>query len=191
MLIHKVKNRVDKIKERKNFKKRNGGVHLPRTAMLKNPQFITCYRDACLGESCKLLCTMGFNGESFTPSITIGQNFHATRNLTIQCANKVEIGDNVLIASDVFIIDYNHGMNPETDSYLDNPLDISKGVVIEDGVWVGNSVIILPGVTIGSKSIIAAGAVVTHDIPPYCIAGGNPARVIKRYDNVLKKWTRV
>jgi acetyltransferase-like isoleucine patch superfamily enzyme len=57
------------------------------------------------------------------------------------------------------------------------------GVVIEDDVWVGTRVIILHGVTIGRGSIIAAGAVVTRSIPPYAIAGGMPARVLKfRWD---------
>ena len=55
----------------------------------------------------------------------------------------------------------------------------SKKVVIEDDVWVGGKSVILPGVTIGRGSIIAAGSVVTKDIPPFVIAGGVPAKIIK------------
>ena len=61
-------------------------------------------------------------------------------------------------------------------------------VLLENGVWIGNSTIILPGVTIGEKSIIGAGSVVTKSIPPYCIAAGNPAKVIKKYDFNTKMW---
>ena len=52
-------------------------------------------------------------------------------------------------------------------------------VVIEDDVLIGTNCIILKGVTIGARSIIAAGSIVTKSIPADCIAGGNPAKVIK------------
>ena len=109
---------------------------------------------------------------------------------TVQCANKVTIGNDVLVSSDVFMIDYNHGLNPLTPSYLDNSLEVSKGIVVEDGVWIGNNVIILGGVTIGKKAVIAAGAVVTKDVPEYTIAAGNPANVIKKYNFENKQWER-
>ena len=96
----------------------------------------------------------------------------------------------MLIASDVFMVDYNHGMSPLTDSYLENPLDRSDGITIEEGVWIGNNVIILPNVTIGKKSIIGAGAVVTRSIPPYCMAVGNPARVIRKFNSEKNEWVR-
>ena len=111
--------------------------------------------------------------------------------MVIQCAYKVIISDNVLVASNVFIIDYNHGLSPETESYLDNSLELSDGVFIEDGVWIGNSAIILPGVRIGKKSIIGAGSVVSSDIPSYSLAVGVPAKVIKRYDFKSKSWKKV
>lgn len=57
---------------------------------------------------------------------------------------------------------------------------ISKSVSIEDDVWLGYNVTVLPGVTIGKGSVIGAGSVVCSDIPPYSIAVGNPAKVIKR-----------
>ena len=56
----------------------------------------------------------------------------------------------------------------------------SKGpVIIGENVWIGENVCILPGVTIGKGTVIGAGAVVTKDIPPFSVAGGNPARIIK------------
>ncbi|RGL06959.1 acyltransferase [Bifidobacterium pseudocatenulatum] len=96
--------------------------------------------------------------------------------------------NDVLLASNVFITDYNHGMSPVANSYLDNPLDISDGVIIGSGAWIGNNVIILGGVSIGEKAVIGAGAVVTKSIPAYSIAVGNPARVIKQYDHKRGEW---
>jgi maltose O-acetyltransferase len=55
----------------------------------------------------------------------------------------------------------------------------SDPVVIEDHVWIGSKALILPGVRIGSRAVIGAGSVVTKDIPPQCVAAGNPARVLR------------
>ena len=82
-------------------------------------------------------------------------------------------------------------MNPLNENYLENDLEISEGVIIKDGVWIGNNAIILGNVVIGEKAIIAAGAVVTHNVPPYTIVAGNPAHIIKVYNHDLGKWTRI
>jgi acetyltransferase-like isoleucine patch superfamily enzyme len=63
--------------------------------------------------------------------------------------------------------------------------------VIEDECWIAANTVITAGVTIGKHSVIAAGAVVTKNIPPYSIAVGNPAKVIKKYDFDKKEWIRV
>lgn len=69
-----------------------------------------------------------------------------------------------------------------TDS--DKPNDLDHDVIIEKDVWIGANVTILEGVTVGRGATIAAGAVVNKDVPPYCIVGGVPAKVIKRYWSV-------
>ncbi len=147
-----------------------------------------------IGANSRLLCWSNY--ESITPhqlllpNLKIGKNFHATRNFTVQCAGSITIGDDVLVASDVFIINYNHGLSPLTQSYLNNSLEVSE-VVIGNGVWIGNNVIVLPGVHIGDKSIIGAGSVVTKDIPPYSIAIGNPAKVVKMYNFETQQWVKI
>ncbi|MBR76462.1 MAG: acetyltransferase [Flavobacteriales bacterium] len=88
-----------------------------------------------------------------------------------------------MIAQAVTIRDTDHNFNS-----IDLPM-IKQGittssVLIDDDVWIGHGVIITKGVKIGKGSIIAAGAVVTKDIPAYSIAGGVPARVIKKRENV-------
>lgn len=103
----------------------------------------------------------------------------------------MEIEQNVLMASYISIMGHNHGTDPECeDGYGGQPL-VSKPILIKSGAWIGERVCILPGVTIGRKSIIGAGAVVTKDVPDYCIAGGNPARVIKKYDFDTKQWVGI
>ena len=117
-----------------------------------------------------------------TPLISIGDNTNIGEHSHITAANSIRIGNNVLTGRYVFISDNSHGqfcidqldMNP-----LLRPLNVKGPVVIEDNVWICERCCILSGVTIGKGSIIAANAVVTHDIPPYSIAAGVPATVIK------------
>jgi acetyltransferase-like isoleucine patch superfamily enzyme len=64
-------------------------------------------------------------------------------------------------------------------------------IVVEDECWIGANAVVTAGVTVGKHSIVAAGAVVTKNIPPYSVAVGNPARVIKQYDFEKKEWVRI
>lgn len=184
---------------KKNFenymllRKNNPGAWFPYNIQLKEVQYIKLGRHTHLGDGCKLYCWDSYNGEKLehAPSISIGDCVSVTAELTIQCINSVRIDDYALLASNVCILDYNHCLSPENKSYLEGPLESSAGGVrLKEGCWICNNVIILPGVTIGKKSIIAAGSVVTHDVPDYTIAGGNPARILKRYDDQLKEWVR-
>ena len=117
------------------------------------------------------------------PSLSFGDNSSFGDDGHITCINKIQIGDGVRIGRKVFITDNAHGASER--NLLDMPAIkrplVSKGpVIIEDNVWIGEMVCILPGVTIGRGSIIGANSVVTHDIPAYCVAAGNPARVVKQ-----------
>ncbi len=114
----------------------------------------------------------------------------------IAAAEHVEIGNNVLIAGKVFISDICHGNYSDSEKISDphvHPKDrllSAKPVVIHDDVWIGELVSILPGVEIGKGCIIGANSVVTKSIPEYCMAAGNPAKIIKAYDEVSKTWKR-
>ena len=69
--------------------------------------------------------------------------------------------------------------NDQHDVVTHTQLPQSHPVVIEDHVWIGSKVVILPGVRIGTRAVIGAGSIVTEDIPPRCVAAGNPARVLR------------
>lgn len=130
-----------------------------------------------------------YETKSAKPNLVIGNNFFASFNLTLLCSSNLIIGDDCIFASDVFVSTENHSMDPRV-SYLDGNL-ISKDVNIGNGVWLGEKVIILPGVTIGKKAIIGAGSVVTKNIPPYSIAVGNPAKVVKRWNFEMNMWEKI
>jgi acetyltransferase-like isoleucine patch superfamily enzyme len=110
--------------------------------------------------------------------LIIGNNVGIAQNCFIQVRGKVVIGSNVMFGPRVSIFSENHGFADLDTPMVDQPT--TRGAVtIEDDVWLGTGSTILSGVTIGKGSIIAAGAVVNKDVPPYSIAAGIPAKIIK------------
>jgi maltose O-acetyltransferase len=89
------------------------------------------------------------------------------------------IGDYVMMGADVTVITHNHSFERTDIPMMDQGFEEERPVVIGNDVWIGDKVTILPGVNIGDGSIIGAGAVVTHDVPPYAIVGGVPAKIIR------------
>ncbi|MFM5085109.1 MULTISPECIES: acetyltransferase [Aeromonas] len=129
-------------------------------------------------------------------NIIIGNNCQINDSVHIAAAESVLIGDDVLIASRVFITDLNHGSysgvdHSHPDSICRERALHTKPVVIESNVWLGEGVVVLPGVNIGKASIIGANSVVSRDIPANSIAVGNPARVIKQFDFQRGQWVAV
>ena len=123
-----------------------------------------------------------FNSQVFSPQIIVGNNVNIETDCHIGCINQIIIGDNVLIASGVYISDHSHGELDYRDIKIP-PIKrnlTSKGpIIIEENVWIGERVVILSGIRIGKFSIIGANAVVTKNVPPYSIVAGVPAKVIR------------
>lgn len=110
----------------------------------------------------------------FGRNIKVGKNFFMNQACTFMDRGGITIGDDVFIAPKVCLTTINHDFNP-----YNRQATFCKPIVIKDRAWIGINVTICPGVTIGENSIIAAGSVVTKDVPPNVIVGGNPARVLK------------
>lgn len=102
----------------------------------------------------------------------------------------ITIGNQVILAQNIAISGLNH-------TYTDINLPIRQQkvttalITIEDEVWIGANAVITAGITIGKHSVIAGGAVVTKSIPPYSVAVGNPAKIVKQYDFDKKEWVKV
>jgi acetyltransferase-like isoleucine patch superfamily enzyme len=102
----------------------------------------------------------------------------------------VTIGNDVRIAQNVTVSGLNH-------NYTDLNLPIhAQGVstaeiVIEDETWIGANVVVVAGVTIGKHSIVAAGSVVTKSVPPYSVVVGNPAKILKKYNQTTQEWEKI
>ncbi|MBF2088351.1 MAG: acyltransferase [Synechococcales cyanobacterium K44_A2020_017] len=119
-----------------------------------------------------------FGNYYHSDGITIGESTLVGPYVCMAGPGFIKIGTKCLLASHVSIYANNHVFEDLEQPIVDQPLDY-KGIVIEDNCWLGTGVRVVDGVTIGHGSVIGAGAVVTRDIPPYSVAVGVPAKVIK------------
>lgn len=155
-------------------------------ADLRGAKYISMGNDIIFGKHCYLTAWDSFsaaNGaQTFTPSISIGNNCHFGAFNHISATNRIEIGNGFLSGKYVTIVDNSHGKTGEQSETSPNKREIfSKGpVIIGKNVWIGDKATILPNVTIGDGAIIGANSVVTQDIPQNSIWVGNPGHLVKR-----------
>ena len=108
-------------------------------------------------------------------SIRVGRNVFINQNCTMYDLGGIDIADDVMIGPNVSIITSGHPVEP-----LQRRAGVTAApIVIERNVWIAAGVTIIGGVTVGENSVVAAGSVVTQDVPPNTLVGGNPARVIR------------
>ncbi|MGT0244742.1 sugar O-acetyltransferase [Burkholderia pyrrocinia] len=105
----------------------------------------------------------------------IGRNVFVNQNCTFYDLGGLEIGDDVMIGPNVSLITSGHPVEPSRR----RDFVVAKPIAIERNVWIGAGATIIGGVTVGEHSVVAAGAVVTRDVPPNTLVGGNPATVIR------------
>ena len=130
------------------------------------------------------------------PELIFGSGVSINYNVHIGVIKKIVLGNNVLIGSNVLITDHNHGNYKG--EHQDGPNIIAKKrklvgdeVIIGDNTWIGENVVILPGSRIGKGCIVGANTVVSGVFDKHQMLAGSPARVIKVFDNDLKKWVSV
>lgn len=122
-------------------------------------------------------------------SFSVGSNTAIGGGSTMVIVSGISIGNNVLVSYECLFMDNNgHNIDPEIrkndlpDLLKNKPKNwevvTSAPIIIEDNAWIGARVIILKGVTIGEASIVSSGSVVTKNVEPYTIVGGNPAKII-------------
>ena len=107
--------------------------------------------------------------------IRVGRNVFINQNCTFYDLGGLDIADDVMIGPNVSLITAGHPLEPSQR----RSTTIGKPIVIERNVWIAAGATIIGGVTVGENSVVAAGSVVTKDIPPNTLVGGNPARVIR------------
>ena len=139
-----------------------------------------------VGSDSILNCRVAFDNPS--GSVRIGDRCYVGASLIV-CHSSVTLGSDVIVSWNVTIVDHDShtldwdGRSSDVANWMRGQKDWSripvKPVFIQDKVWIGFGASVLKGVTIGEGSVIAAHSVVTRDVPPYTLAAGNPARVVR------------
>lgn len=119
--------------------------------------------------------------------LRIGDGTYIGNFCHIYASSKVEIGKKVLLADRVYLSDNLHSFENINVPVMDQPVKQLAPVILKDGCWLGENVCVI-GATIGKNSVVGANAVVTKDIPDYCVAVGAPAKIIKRYHPSQGVW---
>ena len=161
--------------------------HIKGKVWLTKPENIFIGNSCQIGPYCRLETFPNYGNEKSCPKLFIGDNTSIQHAVHIYCKESVILEKGCLIASGCMITDNNHGINPESDHYVNQPLN-SRPTILEEDVWLGENVCVLAGSKIGKRSIIRSNSVVIGIIPSYCIASGNPAKVVKKYNFETKMW---
>jgi len=114
--------------------------------------------------------------------ITVGKNTYGVINVNYTCGDKekLKIGNNCSLGRCEFLLGGGHDYECLTTYPFNESAALSKGqIIVEDDVWIGDNVWVLSGVTINKGAVVGTGSIVTHDVPPYAIVAGNPAKIIK------------
>lgn len=184
-ILVRIKNRVYTYFESLSFKEFGAkSILKPWPDLIVGKKYIEIGDHTIIGRHIQLTAWDLNNGSKYVPKIVIGSHCQLGSYNHITAVNTIEIGNGVLTGKFVTISDNSHG-KPGDDMDIDKSPVLrtvfSKGpVFIEDNVWIGDKATILANVRIGRCSIIGANAVVTKDVPPYCIVGGNPAKIIRK-----------
>lgn len=163
--------------------------------IIRGRRYIDFGEGLTTGINCRFDCFAGKDPSA--KKLIFGKNVQLNDYVHIVAMEKVIIGDNVLMASHIFISDNSHGSykgdnndsNPHTPpinrDYATSP------VIIGENTWIAEGVIIMPGVTIGKGCVIGAHSIVNESIPDYSLAVGSPAKVIKQYNFESNIWQRI
>jgi acetyltransferase-like isoleucine patch superfamily enzyme len=182
-ILKYLRNRTYSYIVKRQFSKCGSNFYIESPVYLIGGKSIEIGNDFFCFERLRLEAFHKHNRYKFSPKIKIGNNVSINYDCHIGAINKIIIGNDVLLASRVFITDHFHGdINKRELSIPPNRRKLfSKGpVIIEDGVWIGEGVSIMPNVSIGKNCIIGANSVVTKSFPPNSIIGGIPAKLIRQ-----------
>jgi acetyltransferase-like isoleucine patch superfamily enzyme len=167
---------------RSSLKSCGRNVSIAYPARLEQPGSITMGDDVILYSRVWLNPVAAWTAGEYTGEIRLGDRVKLGYGVQISSAKSVILEDDVAVAAGAVIVDHNHDHRHIGMPIYDAPITQPRPVRIGKGSFLGVHCLIGPGVQIGEHAVIAANAVVVRDVPSYCMALGNPARVTRFYD---------
>lgn len=155
---------------------------------IRSPHRVHIGDNVGIGERSFLSVVESFGGEDFDPVLRIGDDVAIAPDLFIHCAGGVEIGRGAGLSARVFIGDSGRRYAEASGRAADLLIEEPSPVRIGEGAVLGVGAIVLAGVTVGERAFVGAGSVVTRDVPPRTVVFGNPARVVRSWDEGAGTW---
>lgn len=153
---------------------------------------IACPENIFVGDGCQF---DEYTHLLATPNskLIIGKNVRFSNGFShvIASFDEIVIEDDCLIAALVLISNGNHGYNDILTPIKYQNSNSTGSIYIRSGSWIGRGACILGGVTLGKNVVVGANSVVTQSVPDYSVVVGNPARIVKKYNNRTKQWDKI
>ncbi|HXI57320.1 MAG TPA: acyltransferase [Polyangia bacterium] len=118
----------------------------------------------------------------------IGRSVLIGRQSMVSTGGYLEIGDHCLFGPRVTVVDADHGFADITRPYAEQTPTLDRSIIIEENCWIAVGAVVAGHLTVGRGSVVGANAVVTQDVPPFSVVVGHPARIVKMYDPVTRRW---
>lgn len=182
----KIKNTCNSIYYRRRLKKFGNNSYIIKPLVIQGHKNIIIEDNVLIAHQV-WLNAIEINNKPST--LIIGKGCNIGHYNHICATGEVILEEEVLTADKVYISDHLHAYEDIAVSILKQPVLQKNFVRIGKGSWIGENVCII-GASVGRHCVIGANAVVTKDIADYCVAAGNPAKIIKRYCHEAKAWKR-
>jgi len=176
---------------RANFSTIGEKTFIEKPLKIMNPQNIDIGNNVTIEQSVTLYSVGEYNKKIYNGKIRIGNNVYINNNCNLTSAKSITIKDNVVMAFNVSCFDFNHDYSDISLCVKYSGLSVIGDIVISENCWIGMNVSIIGSVYLGKNCIVGANSVVTKSFPENTVIAGNPARIIKKYDEKNKIWKKV
>lgn len=189
LLVKRAQTKLHTLLVSRCFYSTGQGVSVAKPLRASNLSLVQLGRRVTIHSNC-WINVLRFAGDGDAPKIVMRDGVCIGMDATISAAQKIEIGENVFTARNVYISDHAHEFHDVTRPISSQGIGNIGEVSIGADTWIGQNAVILPGVTVGRHCVIAANSVVNSDVPDYSVAAGAPARVVRAYNVTSRSWDR-
>ncbi len=161
---------------------------IERPHRISAPQCIRVGARTHIGRDALIQPILNAAGQNYSPTVDIGNDVYIGPHVYIASMSRVSIGSGSVLSESVYINDAAHGIDPEAGLIMQQPL-VSRGEIkIGNNCFLGLRSAVMPGVTLGDHCVVGINSVVTRSFPSYSMLAGAPARLIKIYSPISRRW---